>query len=470
MIRDFDVIVIGGGGAGLSAALEAHAAGASVIILEADTKLGGATALSGGVFFAAGTSVQRRAGISDSADAMFDYLMTLNQWGQKPDIIRHVCDHSAAAIDWLIDLGVDFPPEKLVKGGIETVPRAHPSHGAGMGIAEALINAAGAAGIETALGTRVERLLVEDGRVVGVHAGGMDLRAGATIITTGGFANNPEMIARHYPSAARRGDWLWAVHHHAPFILGDGLVLAEAVEAHVTGHDTGLLLPSSNAPGRALEPFMPPWLMMVNREGRRFIPEMSSYTISGYAILEQTDEVAFAIWDETAVREASADLSYLDPYGAGINIPTWEEDSIRARVARGEFATAATLTDLAGRIGVDAIALDATVASYNADCAAGRDSKFLQEGGKRYPVATGPFYAAEIRAAVIGVTGAGLDIDVTTRVLDRHNRAVPGLYAAGEVCGVTMGKRYGGGGMSIGPAVIFGREAGRQAAAYARSL
>ncbi|MDE2618803.1 MAG: FAD-dependent oxidoreductase [Sphingomonadales bacterium] len=468
MANDYDVVVIGGGGAGLCAALEAKAAGASVIVLEADTRLGGATALSGGVFYAAGTSVQRRAGISDSADAMFDYLMTLNHWALKPDIIRYVCDEGAAAIDWLIALGVDFPPDKLVKGGIESVPRAHPSHGAGMGIAEALINAAGAAGIETALGTRVERLLVEEGRVVGVHAGGIDLRAGATVLTTGGFANSAEMIARHYPSAARRGDWLWAVHHHAPFILGDGLTLAEAVEANLTGHDTGLLLPSSNAPGRALEPFMPPWLMMVNREGRRFMPEMSSYTISGYAILEQTDEIAFAIWDEAALREASADLAYLDPYGAGINIPTWEEPTIRDRVARGEFHAADTLAALAERLGIDPLALAETVAGYNADCAAGRDRAFFQDGGKKYPVAEGPFYGAEIRAAVIGVTGAGLDIDRHTRVLDRHNRPVAGLYAAGEVCGVTMGKRYGGGGMSIGPAVILGRLAGRMATAHAR--
>lgn len=465
MESDFDVIVIGGGGAGMSAALEAHAAGASVIILEADTRLGGATALSGGVFYAAGTSVQKRAGVEDSADAMFDYLMTLNQWSMKPDVIRKVCDEGAETVDWLICLGVDFPPEKLVKGGIETVPRAHPSHGAGMGIAEALINAVGAAGIETALGTRVERLLVEDGRVTGVHAAGMDLRAATTIITTGGFANNPEMLARHYPSAARRGEWLWAVHHHAPFILGDGLVLAEAVDANLTGHDTGLLLPSSNAPGRALEPFMPPWLMMVNREGRRFIPEMSSYTISGYAILEQTDEVGFAIWDEAALIDASADLAYLDPYGAGINIPTWEEDTIRQRVASGEFVAAGSLAELAARLGIDPIALEQTAERYNADCAQGVDSVFFQEGGKKYPVTKAPFYGAEIRAAVIGVTGAGLDIDRDTRVLDKHNRIVPGLFAAGEVCGVTMGKRYGGGGMSIAPAIILGRHAGRQAAA-----
>ena len=470
MAWDFDVIVIGGGGAGLCAALEAHARGADVIILEADKKLGGATALSGGVFYAAGTSVQEKAGIADSADAMFDYLMTLNHWSLKPDIIRKICDEGAEAVDWLISLGVDFPPDKLVKGGIESVPRAHPSRSAGMGIAESLINAVGAAEIKTALGTRVERLLVENGRVVGIHAQGMDLRAPATIITTGGFANSPEMLARHYPTAARRGNWLWAVHHHAPFILGDGLKLAEAVDAQLTGHDTGLLLPSSNAPGRALEPFMPPWLMMVNREGRRFIPEMSSYTISGYAILEQTDEVAYAIWDEAALVHASTDLAYLDPYGAGINIPTWEETTIRRRVQSGDFVEAATLAELAAKLGIDAIALAQSVARYNADCAEGVDRAFLQEGGKKYPLQTGPFYGAEIRAAVIGVTGAGLDIDHDTHVLDKHNRIVPGLFAAGEVCGVTMGKRYGGGGMSIAPAVILGRHAGRTAAAMAKQV
>lgn len=468
MEKDFDIIIVGGGGAGLSAAIEATRAGASCIILEADTKLGGATALSGGVFYAAGTSVQRAAGIEDSADEMFHYLMTLNHWRIKPDIFRIIADESGPTLEWLIAEGTEFRPEQLTTGGIETKPRAHPSYGAGMGIAETLINTAGVLGIETALGTRVERLLVENGRVVGVHAGGMDLRAPSVIVTTGGFGNSPEMLARYYPTAARRGAWTWAVHHRAPFILGDGIKLGEQVNANIVGHDTGLLLPSSNAAGKALEPFMPPWLMLVNREGQRFIPETSSYTISGYAINEQTDEVAFAIFDERSMTEASADLSYLDPYGSGIEIPTWEEPTLRARVASGEISVAATLEELAAKMGIDPLGLVESARVYNEDCAVGTDTHFFQKLGKRYPVATPPFYAAEIRASVIGVTGAGLDIDRDCRVLDVHGRPIPGLYAAGEVLGVLMGKRYGGGGMSIGPAVILGRRAGRQAADAAR--
>lgn len=469
MAWDYDVIIVGGGGAGLAAAIEAKRAGANCIILEADTKLGGATAQSGGVFYAADTSVQRAAGIDDSAEDMFQYLMTLNHWSVKPDIFRILADESGPTLEWLIAEGTEFLPEQVTFGGIEAKPRAHPSHGAGTGIAETLINTAGALGIETALGTRVERLLLEDGQVIGVHAAGIDLRAPSVILTTGGFGNSPEMIARFFPTAARKGDWTWAVHHRAPYILGDGIRLGEQVDARIVGHDTGLLLPGSNAGGKALEPFLPPWLMLVNREGRRFIPETSSYTISGYAVNEQTDEVAFAIFDERALVEASSDLSYLDPYGSGIEIPTWEEPMLRERVAKGEIQSAVTLDLLCARIGIDPKGLAETVRTYNEDCALGVDSHYFQKLGKRYPVSTGPFYAAEIRAAVIAVTGAGLDINRDCAVLDSHGRPVPGLYAAGEVLGVLMGKRYGGGGMSIGPAIVLGRRAGIHATLAARS-
>ncbi|MFA7584969.1 MAG: FAD-dependent oxidoreductase [Novosphingobium sp.] len=468
MSFDYDVIVVGGGAAGMCAAIEAHLAGAKVMILEADTKLGGATALSGGVFYAADTSVQRARGYADSADAMFDYVMTLNQWRVKPDLFRIICDGSGPCLEWLIELGAVFPPEQLVKGGVETVPRAHPSAGAGSGIADVLINRVGALSIETALATRVERLLVEDGRVVGIHALGMDLRAPTVIVTTGGFGNSAEMRARFFPTAAQHGDRVWAVHDPAPFILGDGITLGEAVGAAITGHDTGLLLPSSGH-GRNLEPFMPPWLMLVNIEARRFIPEMASYSITGYALNEQSEARGWAIFDEAALLTASHDIRYLDPYGAGINLPTWEEDTIRKRVAKGEILVAQTLDELAGLCGLDPRALAYSVEQYNADCDARRDTHFFQDEEKAFPVRTGPFYACDVRASTIGVTGAGLDIDRDCRVLDEAGVPIPGLYAAGEVLGVLMGKRYAGGGMSIGPAVVLGREAGRRAAALVQT-
>lgn len=467
MANDFDVIVVGGGGAGLAAAIEATEAGASAMVLEADTHLGGATALSAGVFYAAGTSVQRAAGImDDTADKMFHYVMAINQWGLKPDVIKKVCDESGPTVEWLIGLGTVFPHEYLVISGVDDVARGHPSAGAGAGIGDALINRAGVLEIQHALGTRVERLIVENGRVVGVHADGMDLRAAVTVVTTGGFGNSDAMRKKYFPSAAQHGDWTWAVHDRAPFILGDGITLGQAVGAGIVGHDTGLPLPTSGF-GKHIEAFLPPWTMMVNEQGKRFVGECTSYTICGYSIQDQTAAHAWCIFDEPTMIEASNDSTYLDPYNAGLTTPIWEEETLRAKAAEGRIKTANTLEELAAKCGVDPAGLINSVAVYNDDMRSGTDVQFMKKAKKLFPVETAPFYAVEIKAAIIGVTGAGLDIDRDCRVLDKAGCVIPGLFAAGEVVGVIQGKRYAGGGFSLGPAVILGREAGRKAAAEA---
>lgn len=465
MARDFDVIIIGGGGAGLSAAIEAAQAGASVMVLEAADKLGGATAMSGGVFYAADTSAQRAQGIEgDTADAMFEYVMALNQWALKADIMRHIADQSGPTLEWLIGLGARFP--FIVPSGVESVPRGHCCDGAGFALAGHLTNAAGAAGVQTALGTRVERLLVEDGRVVGVHASGMDLHAPAVILATGGFGNNPELRQRLFPSAAQHGAWTWAVHDEAPFIQGDGITLAEEIGAGIVGVDNGLPLPTAGF-GKFVEAFLPPWTIVVNEEGRRFMSETSSFSICGYLLNEQTGAHGFAIFDEPTLVEASNDGKYLDPFNTGMTTPTWQEQTIRQQVANGRVKTADTITALAEKCGIDALALQETVSRYNAGCAADSDPQFFKKSPKYFPIETGPFYAVEVRAAIIGGTGAGLDIDVSTHVLDVHGRPIPGLYAAGETLGVVQGKRDAGGGMYVGSAVILGRQAGRSAAAHA---
>src|SRR5262245_16058763 len=187
MSKDFDIIIVGGGGAGLAAGIMARKEGASVMVLEADSKLGGATALSAAVMYACNTSVQKARGIDDTPNAMFNYMMTLAGWDTYPRNMRILCEQSCPALEWLIELGVQFPNDYLLCSGVDTVPRGHPS----MGLADALINAAGAAGVEYALGTRVDKLLIENGRVVGVSANGDELRAGAVIVTTGGFGNSP---------------------------------------------------------------------------------------------------------------------------------------------------------------------------------------------------------------------------------------------------------------------------------------
>lgn len=467
--RDYDVIVVGGGGGGLAAAITAHDRGASCVILEADGQLGGATAQSAGVFYAANTSVQRAAGIThDTPDAMFEYVMTLNQWALRPDLIRLMCDQSGPAIQWLIELGAEFPPQWLVPSGAESIPRGHPSKGAGGGIAESLINAAGARGIDTAVGTRVQKLLFEGGRVTGVEAEGMQLRAPAVIITTGGFGNSPEMIRRLYPTAAYHGDRVWAVHDRVPFILGDGIKLAENVGAGIVGRDSGLLLPTSGF-GKYVEAFLPPWIMLVNTQGRRFVSELASYSVLGYLMNEQPEQRAVAIFDATALKDASGNTKYSDPYNSGLPMPTWEQPMLLDQHLRGLVKSANTLAELAALCGVDAAALDQTVQVYNADCDSGTDRHYFKRAPRLFPIRSAPFYGVEVRASIIGVTGAGLDIDSETRVLDASQRPIPGLYAAGEVLGCIHGKRYAGGGMAIGNAVIFGRIAGETASRAARA-
>jgi fumarate reductase flavoprotein subunit len=466
--NDYDLIVVGGGGAGMSAALVANAAGASVIILEADKKLGGATRLSGGVVYAAGTSVQQARGIKDSAQEMYDYIMTLNAWQTRPDMIRLFADRSAQSVEWLIELGAQY--EWVVKSGVDTVPRGHCTVGAGESVARVLMEAVGGKAIETVLNTRVEGLLVEDGVVVGVRATGTELRAGAVIIATGGFGNSPGMRAKYFPSVAQHGDIVYAVHSDAPFILGDGIKLGEAIGAAITGHDTGLVLPSAGLIPNVVEAFLPPWTMLVNEAGQRFMPENSPYAVSGYLINEQAGAHAWAIFDESTMVTGSQDKRFSDPYHTGELSQTWDEALIRKHAATGKIKTAGTLDLLADKIGIDRIALAETVRRYNSDAHAGCDSEWNKNAPKYFAVERGPFFAVEVRASVIGQTSAGLDIDTQTRVRDVHGRPIRGLFAAGEVLGCVQGKRYSGGGMGVGNALTFGRLAGEEAAKYALAV
>lgn len=458
-MNDFDVIVVGGGGAGLAAGIMARLAGASVMVLEADTKLGGATSLSASVMYACNTSIQQARGISDSPEAMYHYIMTLAGWEANPRFMRILCEQSGPALEWLISLGVQFPAEYLMCSGVEDVPRGHPS----LGVSDALINAAGVAGVEYALGTRVDALLIEQGKVVGIRSGSDELRAGAVVITTGGFGNNPEMIKEFFPTAAAHGDWTYAVHYAAPFILGDGITLGQSVGAAIVGKDTGLLLPTSGL-GKWIEAFLPPWIVMVNELGRRFIDESAPYSVSGYIMNSQPGKRAFAVFDEPTLAKASQDMRFADPYHSGTAMPTWEHGLLRQSIADGRIIKADSIDELAQKIGIDAQTLATTLQLYNADCDNHCDSQFFKQMDERFPVRSGPFYAREVRACVIGQTGAGLDINENAQVLDEHGQVIPGLYAAGEVLGCALGKRYAGGGMGICNAIVFGRIAGQLAA------
>jgi fumarate reductase flavoprotein subunit len=463
MALDFDVIVVGGGGAGLSAACHARMAGASVIVVEADKKLGGATALSGGVVYAAGTRVQRDAGIEDSPTAMYQYMMALNQWSIRPALAKIMADGGSSIIDWLIELGNEFPPGLIVESGVGGCPRGHQSIGGGAGIIQSMVNTAGALGVETALGSRVSDLIVEGGRVCGVRSEGAELRAKAVVVTTGGFGNNPEMVKRLWPTAAAHGSRVTSIYAAVPYNMGDGVTLGEKVGAQLTGLDNGLLVPTPNL-GPSLDAFLPEWAMVVNRDGHRFIPEDASYAVSGYLLNEQPEMRCFAIFDEPALLEACADENVVKHYVNDPGSDSWRIAVIRKNVETGRVKVADSIEELARRSDISPAGLAATLKRYNRYVEQGEDPEFFKKARRIYPIRTAPFYAVEIRASAIVSCHAGLDIDDHGRVRDRFGEPIAGLYAAGEVLGCTLGRRYIGGGIGIANALIFGRLAGRTAA------
>src|SRR5581483_9200667 len=218
---DYDVVVIGSGVAGLSAALEASAAGRSVLLVESEGRIGGSSVLSGGIIMAAGTSIQRQAGIEDDAAALErDYLL-FNQYSVAPSLARRLAQDSGPAVEWLRSLGVEFHTE-LMYAAEERTPRSHVPRRAGYGVVGVLSDALqGRPGVDVALGRRVNRLLVKEGRVTGAAVDDDEVRA--VVVACGGFGANPALWAEHLPRLAAAGGSAWYI--GAPGARGDAFAL-----------------------------------------------------------------------------------------------------------------------------------------------------------------------------------------------------------------------------------------------------
>lgn len=453
-MSDYDVIVVGAGGAGLAAAATASADGARVLVVEAGARAGGSTGLSGGVFYAAGTSLQRAAGIEgDTADAMFHYYMTLNQYKLDAALVRRLCDDAAPAFEWLQSLGVEFKTDDLYASGVDKVRRGHRAAGGGAAIATALEGALAGKSVDVAVNTRVEDLAVENGHVIGIRVDGDVIHSKAVVLATGGFGANPALLGDLYPDAAIHGDQHWYI--GAPTCRGDGLAMARRAGADLSPHNRGLLLLT---PGFAkdLESYLPGWLMMVNRQGRRFVDETIEYSVLSAVLKEQPGRECFGIFDEASRRESKSTKVR--------SAPNWTADRLSDHVAAGTLVREDTLEALAVRIGLPAAALAQAVAAYNETVSSGRDAQFFKPAAMLRTITEPPFYAARIRAAIICWTGTGLRIDTHAHVLDSVGRAIPNLFAAGETTGGMFGECYAAGGASIGNAIVFGRIAGRNAA------
>ncbi len=463
--NDYDVIIVGGGGAGIAAAIEALNAGASVLLCEAAQRIGGSAATSGGVIMAAGTAMQKAKGIEDSAEALFHHYMTSSFYEVEPALAKRLCDGGVPAIEWLQSFGITFNPDYLYVTGVEeqATPRGHPANGSGFAIMQALEQAASAKGLQVALNTRVRHLLVDDeGAVCGIRVDDTDIHAPAVVIATGGFGNNRELLEKYYHDAAQHGE-KWNFYVGIDENRGDGLLLGEAAGAAIVGIGCGNSLRSPSF-SREPEPYIPGWLVYVNKEGFRFIDETAAYVVMDHVLNKQTDSVCYAIMDHTAFARSEDDPRYKSKEFLIFPAPNWMPGKLAEHLANGKILQADSLQALGEKAGVMPEALAATIAEYNQDVAIGQDTHFFKAPVHLQPVMQPPFYAVEIRAAAVGTTMAGLRVDVEARVIGKHGSPIKGLYCAGECAGGII-KHYVGGGNSLLNCFVYGRIAGQNAAA-----
>lgn len=478
MTNDYDLIVIGAGGAGLAAAVTAAEAGCSVLVIESEDKIGGSTGLSQGVFTAACTSLQKALGYEDSVDAFYDYYMTLNHWKLPASVVRAFCENAGPTMDWLISLGVTYPhklankPKNAVwpcasdgpglyASGVEYPPRGHMPEGNGAAYITVLEERRAILGVDLVLKTRVQKLLIEGGRVVGVEATGQQIRSAAVAVTCGGFGQDRDMIRKYFPHAYEGvPEGAHPLTISAPGSRGDALRMAEDIGAWIWGINCGLL---NTRPWIVRRPGMPPSLgtqpaslIYVNREGHRFVDETVAYAVMP-AIIKAQGDVVWGVFDEDT-RLSSGVLT-----NAGTSTgASWTPDFILERVKMGDFQSGNSLEELARKCGItNARALENAAANYNADLPTGRDREFLRELDGLRPIAKAPFYAFQYRACDVNLSGAGMRIDAKTHVLDNNGDIIPGLFAAGEAGAGVLGERYVGGGNSVANALTMGRLAGR---------
>ncbi|MGE2718993.1 FAD-dependent tricarballylate dehydrogenase TcuA [Mycolicibacterium celeriflavum] len=481
---DHDVIVIGGGNAGFSAAHAAAERGRRVLLLERGT----AETAGGNSFFTAGATRINHAGLDDIADfieyderhprtevppySSDEYLADLvkvTEGRTDPDLAGVLVDEAQDAVRWLHSLGLRYrlmyerqayerpDGSYLFWGGLHIG-----NVGGGEGLIADHTRVAAELGTEVRYGCRASALIVDDGRVVGVEVdGGERLRAESVVLASGGFESNAEWREKHLGSG-----WGNAKVRGTPYNTGDMIAAALSIGAArggdwSTAHSVQWdAFTPDNESNRELTNRLTrqsyPLGVILNREGRRFVDEgadFRNYTYAKYGerILKQPDSIAYQIFDAT-LRPMLRSEEYDMP---GISV-----------------VTADSIEDLARALDVDVAQFGATIDEYNAsiDTSIPFDPTIKDGRAARVeppksnwatPLETPPYYAYPVTCGITFTFG-GLRGDVDGRVLDESGDPIPGLYVCGEALGGLFSGNYpGGSGLAAG--MVFGRRAGRLA-------
>jgi succinate dehydrogenase/fumarate reductase flavoprotein subunit len=465
------VLVIGSGGAGVAASLEASRHGAEVILLESRDQLGGATSMSGGIIFAGGTDTQKKAGVQDTKEELLAYYAAICQWTVSPKLLETMVDGCADLIPWLEDLGVVFRPEDLYIAGMERNPRGHKPSGdtggrgpaGGAAIINAIVTAFDEQKVQVHTNTRITDITSSTGGGIEVTSeDGRAFHGDSVVFASGGFGASIEKLARYYPDAVKHEGWTWYIGPDSN--QGDAIDMALAVGGTVVNENSGGLNVTPNFI-QDIDLYMPPWLLYLNMHGRRFINEMSPYTIAGPTLVAQPESRCWGIFDTRALTYATDHPLDPDPYGLGFKMRSnWEADILHKEIASGRIIKADSFSELARLTGMPVESVEYTIWKWNQEVVHGKDPEFGKQSSEMMPLDQAPYYAADLRPHAVGITYAGLKVDEEARLLDQFGRPIPHFYAAGEAVGGLEKSIYPGGGYAIGAALLFGRIAGKNAA------
>ncbi|MEQ3549732.1 FAD-dependent oxidoreductase [Pseudonocardia nematodicida] len=442
---EFDVVVVGSGIAGLTAATSAVQAGMTVVLLEKTEEVGGSSAMSGGWFAFSGTGEQAAAGVDDSHGAFRDDLLEVGQHHNDGELVEAYLLHQRDAYEWLTGLGVRFGELGISAGmsvprGVLTDIRA---------VLARLHTVFGELGGATRLNHRARRLVRgADGRVGAVVvATGQGERCyvgrRAVVLATGGFSRSSRLLRTFAPEQLR------AIPHGGPGNTGDGLLMAWRLGAGMAdmAFVSGTYGSHPDTGDRVHELLSAYYsgAVIVNRQGRRFVDESLDYKTLGRAVLAQPEGLGFQVFD--------AGVRALSRRGVPLkDIDTLEEI--------GHVHRAETLPALAEEAGIDGAGLVASIDAYNAAVDGERAdvvgrTRLCNGQGDLRRIDEPPFFAYPAKT-LMTTTYCGLTITPRAEVLDVDGNVIDGLYAIGEVTGGFHGAAYMTG-TSLGKGTVFGR-------------
>lgn len=442
----YDVVVIGGGGAGLSAAIELKGAGANVVLLEKNTFLGGNTLISGGELNAPDTWIQEKLGIEDSIELYKEDTLKGGDYEADENLVTILANNARSAMEWLRDeVKVSFKEDYLMQFGGHTVPRAaYPAGGSGNELIGKLSTKAKEVGVPIRTQTKAEEILTdESGKVNGVRATDKDgneiiFKANkGVIIATGGFGSNLEMRKQYNSEYDER-----YMTTDQPGTTGDGIIMGEKLGAALVGMESIQTYPTCS-PVTGILSYVADTrfdgAVLVNKEGNRFVEELDRRDVISKAILAQTEGMGYLVWDTTIKNK-----SHMDNYMG-------EFDQL---VKQGTLIKADTIEEAAKFFDINVDQLKETIAKYNEYAVNGKDEDFNRRG-EIIGLTEAPYYIQKVVPSVHHTMG-GLKIDTEARVIDNNNNPIPGLFAAGEVTGGIHGANRLGGN-AITDIVVFGR-------------